>query len=68
MQSDAAFLLCQLICRVSFCDGYGIKDQPFHTTEGGLGAPDEIAVTGDHHFTLLSVVIRNVWGFPVASG
>lgn len=42
-------------------------NQPFHATEGGLGASDEVAITGDHHLTLLSVVIGNVGGFPVAS-
>lgn len=43
-------------------------NQPFHAAEGGLGSPDEVAITGHHQLTLLSVVIRNVGGFPVASG
>lgn len=50
---------------------FGVQNafnQPFHAAEGGLGAPDEVAVSGDHQLTLLSVVTRNVGGFPVASG
>lgn len=79
MSSDVVFLflLNQEACRdftisyFFFFLEFGVHhafNQPFHAAEGGLGAPDEVAVTGDHQLTLLSVVTRNVGGFPVASG
>lgn len=44
-----------------------VVNKPEHSTEGGLGPSDEVAVTRDHQLCFFSVVFRNVTGLPAES-